>query len=96
MTTYEGKHIGFYADFVTRKDEQILMKSGISFTSLKNAEENLYAEIKGWDFDETHETCVRLWDKELSKITVTGGTEDEKKDLLYSNVSHTDRSSHLQ
>lgn len=88
VTTYEGKHIGFYADFVTRKDEQILMKSGISFTSLKNAEENLYAEIKGWDFDETHETCVRLWDKELSKITVTGGTEDEKK-IFYTAMYHT-------
>ena len=64
------------------------MKSGISFTSLKNAEENLYAEIKGWDFDETHETCVRLWDKELSKITVTGGTEDEKK-IFYTAMYHT-------
>ena len=88
VTTYEGKHLGFYADFDTRKDEQILLKSGISFTSLKNAEENLYAEMKGWDFDETHETCAQLWDKELAKVTVTGGTEDEKK-VFYTALYHT-------
>ena len=88
VTTYEGKHLGFYADFDTRKDEQILLKSGISFTSLKNAEENLYAEMKGWDFDETHETCAQLCDKELAKVTVTGGTEDEKK-VFYTALYHT-------
>lgn len=88
VTTYEGKHLGFYADFDTRKDEQILLKSGISFTSLKNAEENLYAEMKGWDFDETHETCAQLWDKELAKVTVTGGTEDEKT-VFYTALYHT-------
>ena len=88
MTAYEGKHLGFYADFDTRKDEQILLKSGISFTSLKNAEENLYAEMKGWDFDETHETCAQLWDKELAKVTVTGGTEDEKT-VFYTALYHT-------
>lgn len=88
VTTYEGKHIGFYADFDTRKGEQILLKSGISFTSLRNAEENLYAEMKGWDFDEMHEACVQLWDKELAKITVTGGTEDEQK-VFYTALYHT-------
>ena len=88
VTAYEGKHLGFYADFDTRKDEQILLKSGISFTSLKNAEENLYAEMKGWDFDETHETCAQLWDKELAKVTVTGGTEDEKT-VFYTALYHT-------
>lgn len=88
VATYEGKHIGFYAGFDTRKDEQILLKTGISFTSLKNAEENLYAEMKGWDFDKTHETCARLWDKELAKITVAGGTNDEKK-VFYTALYHT-------
>ncbi|WP_303208919.1 GH92 family glycosyl hydrolase [Bacteroides oleiciplenus] len=88
VTTYEGKHLGFYADFDTRKDEQILLKSGISFTSLKNAEENLYAEMEGWGFDETHETCAQLWDKELAKVTVTGGTEDEKT-VFYTALYHT-------
>lgn len=88
VTTYEGKHIGFYADFKTKEGEQILLKSGISFTSLKNAEENLYAEMKGWDFDKTHKACAQLWDKELAKIVVTGGTEDERS-IFYTAMYHT-------
>lgn len=88
VTTYEGKHVGFYADFDTRKEEQILLKSGISFTSLKNAEENLHAEMKGWDFDEIRGICTQLWDNELAKITVTGGTEDDKT-VFYTALYHT-------
>lgn len=84
----EGKHIGFYADFETQKDEQIILKSGISFTSLKNAEENLHTEIEGWDFDETYKTCARMWDEQLSKIIVEGGTEDEKT-VFYTALYHT-------
>ena len=84
----EGKHIGFYADFETQKDEQIILKSGISFTSLKNAEENLHTEMEGWDFDETYKTCARMWDEQLSKIIVEGGTEDEKT-VFYTALYHT-------
>lgn len=73
-----GKHLGFYAEFDTRMDEQILMRSGISFTSLKNAEENLRAEMKTWKFEKISAKCRQLWDDALAKITVSGGTEEEK------------------
>lgn len=85
---YEGKHIGFYADFDTRKDEKIILKSGISFTCMENAEENLYTEMQGWDFDKVYRTCTELWDKELAKITVEGGTEEEKA-IFYTALYHT-------
>lgn len=88
VTMYEGKHVGFYADFETRKEEQILLRSGISFTSLKNAEENLHAEMKSWDFDQIRGICTQLWDKELAKIIVTGGTEDDKT-VFYTALYHT-------
>ncbi len=85
---YEGKHIGFYADFGTRKDEKIILKSGISFTCMENAEENLYTEMQGWDFDKVYRTCIELWDKVLAKITVDGGTEEEKA-IFYTALYHT-------
>lgn len=88
VTSYEGKHIGFYADFNTRKDEQIIVRSGISFTSLSNARLNLRAEMKTWDFDKIRNDCARLWDKELEKITVSGGTEEEKH-VFYTALYHT-------
>ena len=83
-----GKHLGFYAEFDTRMDEQILMRSGISFTSLKNAEENLRAEMKTWKFEKISAKCRQLWDDALAKITVSGGTEEEKH-IFYTALYHT-------
>ncbi|WP_337942158.1 GH92 family glycosyl hydrolase [Parabacteroides sp.] len=88
VSSFAGKHLGFYADFDTKAGEQILMKSGISFTSLKNAEENLRAEMKAWDFDAILGACQQLWDDALAKISVTGGTEDEKY-IFYTALYHT-------
>ncbi len=88
VSCYEGKHIGFYADFDTGAGEQILLKAGISFTSLRNAEENLRKEMPGWDFDGVRETCSKLWDRQLAKISVSGGTEEEKR-VFYTALYHT-------
>ena len=88
VSAFEGKHLGFYANFETKPDEVILLKSGISYTSLKNAEENLAAEMKDFDFDRTHAECVRLWNDELAKVSVEGGT-DEEKGVFYTALYHT-------
>lgn len=88
VTTFEGKHLGFYANFETNPDEVILLKCGISYTSLKNAEENLEAEMKGFDFDQTHAACVRLWNDELAKVSIEGGTDEEKR-IFYTALYHT-------
>lgn len=84
----EGKHLGFYAEFATKEAEQVVVKSGISFISIENAKENLDAEIKGFDFDATHNKAAALWDASLNKIKVTGGTEEEKK-IFYTALYHT-------
>ena len=88
VTSYVGKHLGFYADFETETGDQILMKSGISFTSMRNAEENLHSEMNAWDFDATLASCRQLWNDALSKISVSGGTEDEKH-IFYTALYHT-------
>lgn len=88
VLAFEGKHLGFYANFETKPDEVILLKSGISYTSLKNAEENLAAEMKDFDFDRTHAECVRLWNDELAKVSVEGGTDEEKR-VFYTALYHT-------
>ena len=88
ISSFEGKHLGFYANFETKPDEVILLKSGISYTSLKNAEENLAAEMKDFDFDRTHAECVRLWNDELAKVSIKGGTDEEKR-IFYTALYHT-------
>lgn len=84
----EGKHLGFYTEFETTKDEQVVMKAGISFVSISGAKNNLQTDIKGWDFDQVRTAAKALWNKSLSKIKIEGGTEEEKK-VFYTAMYHT-------
>jgi len=74
----EGKQLGFYTEFATQKDEPVSIKSGISYASLDGAKKNLEAEIAEWDFNLVRIKARNLWAKELNKIDVEGGTEDQK------------------
>lgn len=85
---YEGKHIGFFTEFETKENEEVYFKSGISFASEAGAEENLKAEITDWNFNEVQSQTRDLWDAALSKIKVSGGTDDEKV-VFYTSLYHT-------
>jgi predicted alpha-1,2-mannosidase len=84
----EGKHLGFYTEFSTSDNEQVLLKSGISFISISGAKNNLGKEIPGWDFDAVHQQARSLWNKALSKINVQGGTPGERI-VFYTALYHT-------
>ncbi|QHS57508.1 glycoside hydrolase family 92 protein [Mucilaginibacter sp. 14171R-50] len=84
----QGKHLGFYTEFATNTNEQVLMKAGISFVSIGGAKNNLLTEIKDWDFDAALQRAVALWNKALSKINIQGGTADQKK-VFYTALYHT-------
>ncbi|KAA6344067.1 hypothetical protein EZS27_008287 [termite gut metagenome] len=88
MKEYEGKHIGFFTEFDTETNEEVFFKSGISFVSETGAERNLKAEINDWNFDLAQSQAGNLWDVALSKIKITGGTEDRKK-IFYTSLYHT-------
>ncbi|WP_218150467.1 GH92 family glycosyl hydrolase [Chitinophaga arvensicola] len=83
-----GKHLGFYTEFTTSDQEAVLMKAGISFVSVDGAKANLEAEIKDWNFDGVRQQTFDAWNKALGKMTVTGGTEEEKK-VFYTALYHT-------
>lgn len=84
----QGKHLGFYTNFRTKEGEQVLLKSGISFVSIKGARENLEHDIAHWDFDKVHEQARDLWSKAIENINVSGGTEDERT-IFYTSLYHT-------
>lgn len=84
----QGKHLGFYTEFPTNKGEAVLLKSGISFSSIEGARLNLNQEIIDWSFDKVQAQAKALWNKELSKISITGGTE-EQKTVFYTALYHT-------
>ncbi len=74
-----GDKIGAFVNFRTTENEQILVKVGISYTSIEGARKNLKAEIPHWDFDKTKNDAREIWNKELSRIKIDGATEDQKE-----------------
>lgn len=84
----EADHVGFFSEFPTEEQEEVLLKVGISFTDLKGAENNFNADVKGRGFDEMRMAAKDAWEKQLNKILVKGGTEDEKT-IFYTSLYHT-------
>ncbi len=82
-----GDDIGYWFSFDTEEGEQIEVQMGVSFVSTENAWENLEAEQNGFDFDGVRAAASALWEKDLSKINVTGGTEKDKT-VFYTALYH--------
>jgi predicted alpha-1,2-mannosidase len=67
-----------YLYFKVKKDEQIIIKTGISSVDEKNAALNLSAEIPHWDLDLIHKQAVASWETALKKIEVIDPNERNK------------------
>ncbi|HRH66795.1 MAG TPA: GH92 family glycosyl hydrolase [Bacteroidia bacterium] len=78
QTTYHSKIIRVAFQFDTNDNEAVYVKVGISAVSEENARHNLEAEIPGWDFEKVEVDARAAWNKELSKIDVSGGTHEQQ------------------
>ncbi|QYO66482.1 GH92 family glycosyl hydrolase [Leptolyngbya sp. 7M] len=74
--------------FDERSGEELLVKVAISYVSIEGARKNLETELPHWDFDKVRADAKAAWNKELSKIEVTGGTEDQRT-VFYTALYHT-------
>jgi predicted alpha-1,2-mannosidase len=83
-----GPHTGGFVGFDTTKDQVVELKVALSYVSIENAWKNLNKEIVGWDFDAVRESAHGRWNKELGLITVSGGTEEEKR-VFYTSLYHS-------
>ena len=84
----QGNRPGVYASYATSDGEVIEMKVGISRESLEQAKQFLENEIPGWGFDDVKAGARDIWNKELSKIEITGGTE-EQRTIFYTALYRT-------
>ncbi|HEY0876018.1 MAG TPA: GH92 family glycosyl hydrolase [Vicinamibacterales bacterium] len=57
---------------------ELLAKVAISAVSIEGARKNLETELPHWDFEAVRGAADAAWEKELSKIRVTGGTRDQR------------------
>lgn len=82
-----GDDIGVWFDYDTDEGEAIEVKMGISYVSIENARLNMNTEQPGFDFDKVRTAASTMWNKDLSKVQVEGGTKDEKT-IFYTGMYH--------
>ncbi len=68
-------------------DQDVLMKVGISYTSVENANNNIQQELPHWDFDEVVNQSKTEWDNLLGRIKVEGGSEKDQR-RFYTDLWH--------
>ena len=85
ITMDDGKRLPVYKallHFDTKKNEQVLVKVGVSAVDIAGARKNVESEIPGWDFDKVRKDARQAWNQYLSKIDITT-SDKEDKTLLY-------------
>jgi len=80
----QDDHVGAALQFKTKKGEQVHARVASSFISFDQAELNL-KELGNDTFDEVKSKGAAIWNKELSRIRVEGGTDDQKE-TFYSSL----------
>ena len=83
-----GNDIGYYMTYDCEEGEQVEVQVGVSFVSIANARENLNKEQKGFNFDATAKEAHDQWASTLNKVTVEGGTEQQRR-VFYTALYHS-------
>lgn len=90
-----GDHIGIAYSFDTQKNEQVIVRMGVSFVSIANARENLDTEQYSKQeqrsiastFTNLRNNAENAWRKDLNRIQVKGGTDNDKT-VFYTALYH--------
>jgi len=73
--------------FQLEPDKPLMVKVGISATSIEAAKKNLETEIPHWDFEKTKNEAKAAWQKELKRVQLK--TENRKlKTIFYTALYH--------
>lgn len=81
----QGTNVKAVLTFADPKN--VMVKVGISAVDAAGALKNLDTEIAHWDFETTRTEAKNTWEEQLSRISVEGGTDDEKK-IFYTGMYH--------
>lgn len=74
--------------FSTQDGAPLLTRVALSAVSVEGAWRNLKAEVDHWDFDRVKSEANDVWNKELSKIVVSGSSENQLKNF-YTALYHS-------
>ena len=74
-----GYHSGAVLHFKTSPEEKITVRVASSFISMAQAELNLERETGGKDFEEIMNEGREVWNRELGRVRIEGGTDDQQR-----------------
>ena len=88
MLEIDSKHSGGIIRFKTAENEKVNLKIASSFISPEQAELNLKNEIGDQSFDQIVEKGAKMWNTQLNKVKVEGGSDDQLR-TFYTALYHT-------
>lgn len=82
-----GDDVGVWFTYDTEENEAIEVKMGVSFVSIENARLNMNTEQPDFNFDKVKATASNMWNSDLSRVKVEGGSKDDKT-IFYTALYH--------
>jgi len=79
---------GAYFTYQVQENQIIKLKVGISYLNIGKAKTNLIDENSQWDFEKIRNKAVSQWNKQLSKVQISGTSEKTKK-IFYTALYHS-------
>ena len=83
----EGSGAVLSLDYSLDEGDQVVLKLGLSYTSIDNARANLLAEARKMDFNTAAKQASRSWKEALGRLETEGGTK-ENRIKFYTGLYH--------
>lgn len=84
----KGKDIRAHLDYQTSDGQQLVLRVGLSPTSVEEAVKNLRTELPDWDFDAVRAAAKKAWNDNLSRIEIECSNPATRQ-TFYSALYHT-------
>ncbi len=81
------KDAGAFVGFRLKKNEQLNIRIGTSFSGMEKARANLYAETEAQSFDQVCSQTMQQWEKALGQVQVNTSNEKDKN-IFYTAMYH--------
>ncbi len=85
---WKGKKAVAVLSFEDSSSKPLMAKVGISSVDYEGAKNNLNSEIPHWDFDQVKGEAHKAWEKQLDKVAIEGGSQDQKF-IFYTGLYHS-------
>ncbi|WP_117882976.1 GH92 family glycosyl hydrolase [Aureibaculum luteum] len=75
----KGVNTKIVLNYTTKKEEQIVLKTGLSTANIEGSRKSLDVEAPDFNFDNYREQADKIWEEQLQKIKVTMLTDEQTR-----------------